>query len=100
MYIDSLVTTQVSKTKQRVFMMSEDVRAQLRQDFLKVLRHFEGKTVDVKLVNNQPCQETKVLAFDRDTLHMIASPLKTPNDQTLPSAILRLTDVDSVTLRK
>lgn len=79
--------------------MSEDVRTELRRDFLKVLSKFEGKQASVALYGrNSNKQESAVLAFDRETLHMIVSPWNTPTEKR-SSAILRLTDVESVTIK-
>ena len=76
----------------------QDVRADLRSDFLKIIRNLEGKSADIKLYGNSgDSQTSEVIAFDREIVQVLVAPFKTPNNETLPSAILRLTDVESLT---
>jgi len=76
----------------------QDVRADLRSDFLKIIRNLEGKSADIKLYGNSGDNQTsEVVAFDREIVQVLVAPFKTPNNETLPSAILRLTDVESLT---
>jgi len=79
----------------------QDVRADLRSDFLKIIRNLEGKSADIKLYGSLGITVTsEVVAFDREMVQVLVAPFKTPNNEILPSAILRLTDVDSLTYKK
>ena len=80
----------------------QDVRADLRIDFLKIIRNLEGKSADIRLYGGSGTGDvtSEVVAFDREMVQVIVAPLKTPNNETLPSAILRLTDVESLTYKK
>ena len=76
------------------------VRAELRKNFLDMLKGFEGKeSAQIKLVNGEDLTNAKVLAFDREILQTIVAPLQTKT-QVLDSGILRLTDVQSIELKK
>ena len=78
-------------------MDNEQLRGELRRDFIKILRTcFESKSSEVSLFGNKSPISANVLAFDRDTIQMVVSPFDAPNNDKLPSAILRLTDVESV----
>ena len=78
---------------------AQNVRADLRKNFLQILKSFEGeKSAEVRLVNGEILESTKILAFDREIIQMIVAPLNTPNGEKLASGILRLTDVESVTI--
>jgi len=79
----------------------QDVRADLRSDFLKIIRNLERKSADIKLYGSSETTVTsEVVAFDREMVQMLVAPWKTPNNETVPSAILRLTDVESLTYKK
>ena len=79
----------------------QDVRADLRSDFLKIVRNLEGKSADIKLYGSLGITVTsEVVAFDREMVQVLVAPFKTRNNEILPSAILRLTDVDRVTYKK
>jgi len=79
----------------------QDVRADLRSDFLKIVRNLEGKSADIKLYGSLGITVTsEVVAFDREMVQVLVAPFKTRNNEILPSAILRLTDVDSLTYKK
>ena len=73
-------------------------RAELRKNFLDIGKGFEQQeSAQIKLVNGEDLSNTKVLAFDREILHTIVAPLQTKT-QVLDSGILRLTDVESITI--
>ena len=74
----------------------QDVRADLRSDFLKIIRNLEGKSAEITLYGGSSVSST-VVAFDREMVQVLVAPLKTPNNETLPSAILRLTDIENLT---
>jgi hypothetical protein len=86
----------------------QDVRADLRMDFLKIIRNLEGKSAGIRLygdsgtgvVSSEVIAKNLVIAFDREMVQVLVAPLKTPNGETLPSAILRLTDVESLTYKE
>ena len=83
----------------RIMDEAQNIRADLRKNFLQILKSFEGeKSAEVRLVNGEILESTKILAFDREIIQMIVTPLKTPNGEKLESGILRLTDVESVTI--
>ena len=74
------------------------VRAELRKNFLDILKGFERQeSTQIKLVNGEDLTNAKVLAFDREILQTIVAPLQTKT-QALDSGILRLTDVQSITI--
>ena len=74
------------------------VRAELRKNFLDILKGFERQeSAQIKLVNGEDLTNAKVLAFDREILQTIVAPLQTKT-QALDSGILRLTDVESIKL--
>ena len=76
------------------------VRAELRKNFLDILKGFERQeSAQIKLVNGEDLTDAKVLAFDREILQTIVAPLQTKT-QALDSGILRLTDVQSIELKK
>ena len=76
------------------------VRAELRKNFLDILKGFERQeSTQIKLVNGEDLTDAKVLAFDREILQTIVAPLQTKT-QVLDSGILRLTDVQSIELKK
>ena len=75
------------------------VRAELRKNFLDILKGFERQeSAQIKLVNGEDLKNAKVLAFDREILQTIVAPLQTKT-QVLDSGILRLTDVESITIK-
>lgn len=80
----------------------QDVRADLRMDFLKIIRNLEGKSAGIRLYGGSGTGvvASEVIAFDREMVQVLVAPLKTPSGETLPSAILRLTDVESLTYRE
>ena len=80
----------------------QDVRADLRMDFLKIIRNLEGKSAGIRLYGGSGTGvvSSEVIAFDREMVQVLVAPLKTPNGETLPSAILRLTDVESLTYKE
>ena len=80
----------------------QDVRADLRMDFLKIIRNLEGKSARIRLYGDSGTGvvSSEVIAFDREMVQVLVAPLKTPNGETLPSAILRLTDVESLTYKE
>ena len=80
----------------------QDVRADLRTDFLKIIRNLEGKSAGIRLYGGSGTGvvASEVIAFDREMVHVLVAPLKTPSGETLPSAILRLTDVESLTYKE
>lgn len=78
-------------------MSSEEIRSELRQDFLKVLRQLENREArQVTLQSGFDCGTSKVLGIDREILHVLVDPLRTPNGEVLSTTVLRLTDVDSI----
>ena len=80
----------------------QDVRADLRIDFLKIIRNLEGKSAVIRLYGGSGTGvvSSEVISFDREMVQVLVAPLKTPNGETLPSAILRLTDVESLTYKE
>lgn len=80
----------------------QDVRADLRTDFLKIIRNLEGKSAGIRLYGGSGtgAVASEVIAFDREMVQVLVAPLKTPSGETLPSAILRLTDVESLTYKE
>jgi len=80
----------------------QDVRADLRMDFLKIIRNLEGKSAGIRLYGGSGTGvvSSEVIAFDREMVQVLVAPMKTPNSETLPSAILRLTDVESLTYKE
>ena len=80
----------------------QDVRADLRIDFLKIIRNLEGKSAVIRLYGGSGTGvvSSEVISFDREMVQVLVAPLKTPNNETLPSAILRLTDVESLTYKE
>jgi len=80
----------------------QDVRADLRMDFLKIIRNLEGKSAGIRLYGGSGTGvvPSEVIAFDREMVQVLVASLKTPNGETLPSAILRLTDVESLTYKE
>lgn len=80
----------------------QDVRADLRMDFLKIIRNLEGKSAVIRLYGGSGTGvvSSEVISFDREMVQVLVAPLKTPNNETLPSAILRLTDVESLTYKE
>ena len=78
--------------------MSESLRAQLRQDFLNILRQFEDKKARIEFCNGATCQSVTIRAFDRDTVQVVVAPFTTPSLDPLPGAVLRLTDIDFISL--
>ena len=78
----------------------QDVRADLRTDFLKMIRNLEGKSAGIRLYGGSGTGSSEVIAFDREMVQVLVAPLKTPSGETLPSAILRLTDVESLTYKE
>jgi hypothetical protein len=80
----------------------QDVRADLRTDFLKIIRNLEGKSAGIRLYGGSGTGvvASEVIAFDREMFQVLVAPLKTPSGETLPSAILRLTDVESLTYKE
>mgnify|MGYP001231990401 CR=1 FL=1 len=80
----------------------QDVRADLRTDFLKIIRNLEGKSAGIRLYGGSGTGvvSSEVIAFDREMVQVLVAPLKTPSGETLPSAILRLTDVESLTYKE
>ena len=80
----------------------QDVRADLRTDFLKIIRNLEGKSAGIRLYGGSGTGvvASEVIAFDREMVQVLVTPLKTPSGETLPSAILRLTDVESLTYKE
>ena len=82
--------------------MSEDEseqRTSLRKDFLNILPMFEGQNGKVTLCTQSISTQTKITGFDRDILHMVVNNFTSPANDHFSSAILRLTDVDSVTVK-
>ena len=80
----------------------QDVRADLRTDFLKIIRKLAGKSAGIRLYGGSGTGvvSSEVIAFDREMVQVLVAPLKTPSGETLPSAILRLTDVESLTYKE
>ena len=80
--------------------MSEDKseRASLRKDFLNVLQTFEGLNAKVTLCT-QSVSKAEINGFDREILHMVVNNFTSPANEKYASAILRLTDVDSVAFK-
>lgn len=82
--------------------MSKDEaeRATLRKDFLNILQTFEGQSnATVTLCTQSVSTQTKVTGFDREILHMVVDNFTSPANEKYESAILRLTDVDSVAFK-
>ncbi len=79
--------------------MSEEVRAELRKDFLKILKTFEGKEAKLELCQGTVNENCTIVAFDREILQTVVSPFVAPNKETLRSAIIRLTDVESISVK-
>lgn len=82
--------------------MSEDEseqRTSLRKDFLNILPMFEGQNGKVTLCTQSISNQTQITGFDRDILHMVVNNFTSPANEHFSSAILRLTDVDSVTVK-
>ena len=78
--------------------MAENLRAQLRQDFLRILRgQFEEKKAQIEFCNGGGSTSATVRAFDRETVQVLVAPFSTPaTKESLPGAILRLTDIDTI----
>ena len=77
------------------------VRGSLRKDFLCVLQHFaqnSDSTSKITLCSGAVSIKSKVIGFDRELLQMVVQDFSTPTHQLYDSAVLRLTDVDSVAL--
>ncbi len=76
-------------------------RATLRRDFLRALGRLRGRSCrEVRLHSGFVSEDSTFLAFDRDFLHLCVENLSTPTGHTLGQAVLRATDVDSVTFKK
>jgi hypothetical protein len=81
----------------------QKTRASLRKDFLKVIANLEGKTVsDIKLFGDTSAAHledvTKVLAVNRELLHVLVAPLITPTGARMDTALLRGTDIASISI--
>ena len=74
-------------------------RTSLRKDFLNILPTFEGQSGNVTLCTQSISTQTKITGFDRDLLHMVVNNFTSPANEHFSSAILRLTDVDSVAVK-
>ena len=74
-------------------------RTALRKDFLNILPTFEGQSGNVTLCTQSISTQTKITGFDRDLLHMVVNNFTSPANEHFSSAILRLTDVDSVAVK-
>ena len=94
-----VITCYVSGCLYSIMDDNQQVRADLRKDFLHILKAFECKeSTEVKLVSGETLGSTKILAFDREILQVIVAPLITPIGEKLSAGILRVTDVENVTI--
>ena len=75
----------------------QEIRAELRKEFLHILSNFTNCLCKIKLINGPTISTAQIKAIDRECLKIIVTPLRTPSGE-LPTAILRLTDVSAITL--
>ena len=76
----------------------QEIRAELRKEFLHILSNFTNCLCKIKLINGPTISTAQIKAIDRECLKIIVAPLCTPSGE-LPTAILRLTDIAEVEAR-
>lgn len=94
--------TDESKDDKLINEEEQKARSQLRKEFLRSLDRLSGNKCQVRLFSGyQDPKQTKsrILAFDRDILHLLIEDLATPTG-LVSQAKVRATDVDSIVFQK
>lgn len=76
----------------------QETRSRLRTEFLRALDRLSGRGCDVVLHSGFVSAGSVLLATDRDVARFVLRDLGTPTG-TVPQALLRTTDVDSVSFK-
>ena len=74
----------------------QSVRTQLRIDFLRAINNLRGQKCDITLLNGVKSEGSVFKGADRDGLHFGVQNLHTPTGETLEHALIRATDVKTI----